>query len=487
VCEWSNVAVGSYRLTAKAADTIGGTGESPGVGVLATASGLREACRMRIDLPGYTQAETLTNFPVLVVLGTNRGGFAYSQFISDNGWDLRFTASYDVTELPYEIEKWNPNGASYVWVRVPALTSSAWLTATWGATNRATQPVYTTNGAVWAAGYAGVWHFAETSGAVARDATVYRRDGILNNGQNSDWGIGRAGGGILLEGGNPNSSYVSVGSVGNSVGISGNNTRTIYGWARARSATQQSWADVFGFRGGNGAYPFFDIEADDGSRYCLHRYGNDWDYMNVDTHWRFFAASHDGSNFRMYLDGVLVNTINDGPQSTVDNFGMGHREDGNGYFNGYVDEVRVTGAVRSSNWIWACYQTMASNDTFCAYGAVQAEGDADGDGILDSVDPDDDNDGMSDVDEAVAGTIPTNAASVLRISEFEIRYPQSEFVIRWLSVSDRWYTLQAATNLLTGFAPVDGASNIPATYPVNVYTDDTATLRQKFYRIKVGE
>jgi hypothetical protein len=112
--------------------------------------------------------------------------------------------------------------------------------------------------------------------------------------------------------------------------------------------------------------------------------------------------------------------------------------------------------------------------------------DTDGDGLLDSVDPDDDNDGMSDVDEAVAGTIPTNPLSVLRLTATEFRAPTS-MVVRWQSASNRWYTVQAATNLLKGFDPIPGAGNIPATYPVNVYTDDTATVGQKFYRIRVQE
>ena len=69
-----------------------------------------------ISLANYSRSETLTNFPLLVVLGTNLNGFSYSQFASPQGWDLRFTSSDGVTELPYELEKWNTNGSSYAWV-----------------------------------------------------------------------------------------------------------------------------------------------------------------------------------------------------------------------------------------------------------------------------------------------------------------------------------------------------------------------------------
>jgi hypothetical protein len=76
--------------------------------------------RMKSTFSGYRGQETLTNFPVLVVLHTNRAGFAYDQFASANGHDLRF-ADENSVELNYEIDEWNPGGTSYVWVQLPRL------------------------------------------------------------------------------------------------------------------------------------------------------------------------------------------------------------------------------------------------------------------------------------------------------------------------------------------------------------------------------
>jgi hypothetical protein len=75
--------------------------------------------RTEITFNGYGKAETLTNFPALVRLGTNVGGFAYSQFASTNGFDLRFADSTQTNELNYEVERWNTGGISYVWVQIP--------------------------------------------------------------------------------------------------------------------------------------------------------------------------------------------------------------------------------------------------------------------------------------------------------------------------------------------------------------------------------
>ena len=47
-------------------------------------------CKMKITFSGYNKPETLTNFPALVIFNTNLANFAYGQFASANGYDLRF-------------------------------------------------------------------------------------------------------------------------------------------------------------------------------------------------------------------------------------------------------------------------------------------------------------------------------------------------------------------------------------------------------------
>ncbi|MFZ4398357.1 MAG: DUF2341 domain-containing protein, partial [Kiritimatiellia bacterium] len=84
--------------------------------------------QMMITFGGYTnRSETLTNFPVLVVLSNNvnGSGFRYDDFLSPNGYDLRFVDNLtDANRLNYEIESWNTNGASYVWVQVPTIPTN---------------------------------------------------------------------------------------------------------------------------------------------------------------------------------------------------------------------------------------------------------------------------------------------------------------------------------------------------------------------------
>ncbi|MEM7391883.1 MAG: DUF2341 domain-containing protein, partial [Verrucomicrobiota bacterium] len=93
------------------------------------------ACRVRVALCGYDRASTLTNIPMLVELTPGISGFDYADFARADGYDLRFTDCERISELAYEIETWNTNGSSYIWVRVPVLTSNTCLHAYWGGSN----------------------------------------------------------------------------------------------------------------------------------------------------------------------------------------------------------------------------------------------------------------------------------------------------------------------------------------------------------------
>ncbi|HLP76490.1 MAG TPA: DUF2341 domain-containing protein, partial [Candidatus Paceibacterota bacterium] len=106
---------------------------------------------------GYDRSETLTNFPVLIRLGTNLTGFRYPQFRSAQAADLRFVDEAG-NELNSEVELWNTNGSSFVWVQVPLLTQRTAIRMYWGKSGLAV-PSYRTNGATFNDGcFAAVWH-----------------------------------------------------------------------------------------------------------------------------------------------------------------------------------------------------------------------------------------------------------------------------------------------------------------------------------------
>jgi hypothetical protein len=130
--------------------------------------------KMPIAFSGYAGTETLTNFPVLVRLNTAIPGFTYDGFAAE-GTDLRFADGAD-TVLAHEIDTWNTNGTSLVWIRMPELTSSTRIQSYWGA-GLPRHADSQTDGNVWnAAAYAGVRHLNEDGDTLA-DATANNLDG----------------------------------------------------------------------------------------------------------------------------------------------------------------------------------------------------------------------------------------------------------------------------------------------------------------------
>jgi hypothetical protein len=101
------------------------------------------------------------------------------------------------------------------------------------------------------------------------------------------------------------------------------------------------------------------------------------------------------------------------------------------------------------------------------------------DGSIDS-----DGDGLNNWQEAIAGTNPTNAASVLKI--VSLTRNVSGNVVKWQSVPNAKYFLQRSTNLLASPAFISIYTNVPSLLPTLTYVDAMATNDGTcFYRVGI--
>ena len=133
-------------------------------------------------------------------------------------------------------------------------------------------------------------------------------------------------------------------------------------------------------------------------------------------------------------------------------------------------------------------------------GTSPTNADTDGDGISDGdelqfgaygqvtdpTNPDTDGDGVSDLEEAIAGTDANSATSLFECLEISVtNLPASGKIVRWPSVTGRVYSVYAITNLLsTDLWPL--ASGLPATPTMNAWTDTVSPdSRALFYRLGV--
>ena len=84
----------------------------------------------RLTFSGYEGKETLKDFPALIKIPDGLTGFDYKDSSAD-GSDIAFFGA-DGKPLAHEIDTWDTEGDSYVWVRVPELTKATTITARWG-------------------------------------------------------------------------------------------------------------------------------------------------------------------------------------------------------------------------------------------------------------------------------------------------------------------------------------------------------------------
>src|SRR6185437_6569749 len=146
---------------------------------------------MKITFSGYNRSTALSNFPMLVNFSTNVPGFAYDQFTSPKANDLRFTDPAGII-LNHEIDQWNTNGVSSVWVNVPLIASSTnYIMAYWGNPADSNAPPFTKNGSTWP-GFSAVMHLKETGFPYADSTTLHSASSGLAPTVTSSGPIGNA-------------------------------------------------------------------------------------------------------------------------------------------------------------------------------------------------------------------------------------------------------------------------------------------------------
>jgi hypothetical protein len=319
------------------------------------------AYKLKMAFSNYTAAEVLTNFPVLVTFSNGLyGTFNYNTFTSPtNGGDLRFTDSSESTFLDFEIEKWDTNGASFAWVRVPQLSSNTTIYAKWGGSDT-NLPACTTNGAVWTNGYESVWHFDES-------ASPYK-DSTLKHDATAGAAPSRTTSAMVCAaqsfGG---SSYLTAGAV--NLG----NLFTLSAWVNVDSSAS-SIQTILGTKVGGGSSDgmVFNVNTwNTTDKKLIFETGNGSSGTQAVTPinlvpyslWHHVVVVVDRTSGvgTLYVDGADCTSVN----SVNTTFGnnktlyIGQFADNTFRFKGIMDELRVSTVARSTNWVWAEYANIA--------------------------------------------------------------------------------------------------------------------------------
>jgi hypothetical protein len=317
------------------------------------------------------------NFPVLIRLTS--GNFNFSR-ARGKGQDIVFRKT-NGTVLPHEIEQWDSAaGTAALWVKVDTVfgndsTHFIDMICGAGAGVSLSDPhaVFDT-----ANGFRGAWHLDEGAGNLI-DATVLGNDGTRNGNQRGAGVIGSA------QAYNGSSAYTEMGNVLNP----GDANFTVSAWIK-RGAINALQTIVSKTNGGNPNFNYGWILDIDNSN-SLHCYiaagGGMWgDAGTFDinsntpltdlTGWHFVSAvinRSSNANCRLFLDGAEMakstrgSVTNTGNVTNTVPLRIGAQADDQNYFDGSIDELIVSFAPRSADWIKLSYMNQKSQNSLVTF------------------------------------------------------------------------------------------------------------------------
>jgi hypothetical protein len=328
---------------------------------------------------GASVSGDVYGFPVIIRL--NSGNFDFTQARNDGG-DLKFAGSGNKS-LPFEIERWDSAARkAEIWVKVDTVhgnDSTQFFMMYWG------NPAATTesnSAAVFdtANGFQGVWHLSGAGASTAYDATGNHYDGTPENMTAASMVPGAIGSARQFDG---SSQYITMlNTASGNLNMPQNSNYSMSLWAYA-DTIDTMWHVIAG-KGHEQFYLKFKCFGKNRATWEFVEFqdGIGWDYTEDSVppapggkQWVYITGIREGSQQRLYINGTLVSSAvklmgGNFTRNTYDDFMIGRHArlvtipyyEGLCFFGGKVDEVRVSNAALSSDWIKLSYMNQRADD-----------------------------------------------------------------------------------------------------------------------------
>jgi hypothetical protein len=344
----------------------------------------------------------LTSFPVLIKI-TDQNNPVFDNAQAD-GNDIFFTLSDGVTKLNHEIEKYvSATGSEELiaWVKIPSLSSSADIIIYMYYGNSSASNQQNPTG-VWdydsdndgVSDYRAVWHLKEEQASTGTVGLYL--DSTNNNNHGNDYvdddvsgdtddKNGQVNGGQEFDGVD---DYVVTTTTQPNSSLSVKDRSTVEVWVNARSfpssstdfktvyeiyqpQTENTSADMlhyiyFNYTNNNKPVAFIPYVGEVPFNSAVNL--NEWNHLAV-------TYDKDGGtdNFKTYFNGVLSSQATKTGSMSGSKFEVAigrclvHTVDNGGPFDGFIDELRISGIARSADWIKASYNNQKDPATYLSF------------------------------------------------------------------------------------------------------------------------
>lgn len=315
-------------------------------------------------------ASDSTNFPVLV-----SGAYSYLATAA-NGGRVQNSSGYDViftsdaagrSKLNWEVEQYTASsGAVVYWVQIPTVSHSADTAFYLFYGNAAIASDQSNRTATWDSGYALVYHWGTPSSLSLTDSTSHANTGTNDNAVTAASGLIGGAGSFATS----SSQYVTFSTV--SSGTSG----TTSAWIKPNGQSGSfNFGPIIGNSGSSNIDPIQVSGSTDTSfGYSQGSGGVSHTVSSMTGVWHYLVSVRNGLTVTLYLDGTQVASASLQSNESALLQCIGRRNSGGLYYNGLIDETRISTTLRSADWILAEYNNQSSPSTFYSVGAEQLAG-----------------------------------------------------------------------------------------------------------------
>ncbi|KYK31069.1 MAG: hypothetical protein AYK22_02670 [Thermoplasmatales archaeon SG8-52-3] len=327
--------------------------------------------RKEITISHDMVEDDLENFTILFHdTSTN-----FSDHAQSDGDDFTFISYDGSIKFNHEIEYYDSEkGELIAWVNITNLNS----------TTDTTFYIYYGNPTVsnqenivdtWDSDFVGVWHCnneVDNGEGDIKDSTIYYNHGTTQNMESGDLVEGKISKALLF--GGINEKVLVYDSEHGSLDLTDN--MTLECWWNSYDLSD-SFNSLMGKRAVIGYQYEYRIRDTIlmSNRYSLLTTGGvrDDNKTHMTDTWYYGTVTLDAKNIIFYNEGD-ISSVHDAtePKSTNAEFGFGAAGEYGNYFEGIIDEVRVSKIPRSAGWVKTSYNTMNNPEDFLSIGIEES-------------------------------------------------------------------------------------------------------------------